>query len=156
MNSMLQTFKKGEIIFKEGEYGTCMYDIRWGSVGIYANYGKENEKLLTKLRPEEFFGEMGMLDSYPRSATAVALEPDTQAIMITAETFDKYFKERPAKVMAIMQHMSQRIRELTRDYMDACRALTEAVEGDAAEEKSGWFTEHFRRFIDDFKAGGGR
>ena len=27
----------------------CMYDIRWGSVGIYANYGTKEEKLLTKL-----------------------------------------------------------------------------------------------------------
>ena len=39
----IQTYKKGQVIFKEGDKADCMYDIRWGSVGIYANYGTKQE-----------------------------------------------------------------------------------------------------------------
>ena len=81
----IQTYKKGQVIFKEGDKAECMYDIRWGSVGIYANYGTKEEKLLTKLSTEEFFGEMGLIDDQPRSATAVALEKDTRVEVINKE-----------------------------------------------------------------------
>ena len=42
----VKLLKKGEMIFKEGDLELCMYNICRGSVGIYANYGKEDEKLL--------------------------------------------------------------------------------------------------------------
>lgn len=32
----IQMYKKGQVIFKEGDKADCMYDIRWGSVGIYS------------------------------------------------------------------------------------------------------------------------
>ena len=137
-----KTFKKGEIIFKQGELSDCMYDILWGEVGIYADYGTPEEKLLTTLETERFFGEMGMIEGRLRSATAVALEKDTRVKVITPETFDTYFKENPAKVLLIMQNMSHRIRELTRDYLEACRAVAEAVETEkTGKEKSSWFKE---------------
>ena len=50
-----KTFKKGEIIFKQGDLSDCMYDILWGQVGIYADYGTPEEKLLTTLETERFF-----------------------------------------------------------------------------------------------------
>ena len=33
----LKRCKKGEIIIRQGDPGTCMYSIRWGSVAIYAH-----------------------------------------------------------------------------------------------------------------------
>lgn len=129
----IQVYKKGQIIFKEGDAANCMYDIRWGSVGIYANYGTKQEKLLTTLQPEAFFGEMGLVDSQPRSATAVALEKDTRVEAITREAFGDFMQERPAKVLTIMQHMSHRLRDLTKEYMEVCGTVAETVEA----EKSG-------------------
>lgn len=147
-----KTFKKGEIIFKQGDLSDCMYDILWGKVGIYANYGTPEEKLLTTLETERFFGEMGMIEGRLRSATAVALEKDTRGKVITPETFDTYFKENPAKVLLIMQNMSHRIRELTRDYLEACRAVAEAVETEkTGKEKSSWFKEKVRKLMDDYE-----
>jgi len=67
-----KSYKKGEIIFKQGDPADCMYDIRWGSVGIYLNYGTSDEKMLAQLRGDDIFGEMGLVDEAPRSATAVA------------------------------------------------------------------------------------
>ena len=49
----VKVFKIGEVIFKEGDLENCMYNIVTGSVGIYANYGKEAEKLLVDLKAGE-------------------------------------------------------------------------------------------------------
>lgn len=149
-----QTYKKDEIIFKQGDPADCMYDIRWGSVGIYLNYGTDQEKMLTLLRGNEIFGEMGLVDGEPRSATAVAMERETRVEMVTKETFSCYLRERPERVIAIIQSMSKRIRTLTSDYLDACRAVKEAVETEEiGEEKSGRFTDTEGSFAEEYKDG---
>lgn len=154
-----KTFKKGEVIFRQGDPSDCMYDIHWGRVGIYANFGTLEEKQLTVLRPDQFFGEMGMIEGGPRSATAVAMENDTKIQEITAETFEEYFKTRPAKVLMVMQHMSSRLRELTKDYLEVCRTAAEEVK---AEEtglpKSEWLKEHLDQFaaVGRMSAGNGQ
>ena len=106
-------YKKNQVIFTQGTYERCMYDIRFGTVGIYVNYGTKEQRELTRLGQDAFFGEMGMIEAYPRSATAVALEKGTICQRIDVDSFGEYFKTRPAKVMSIMQHMSRRIRELS-------------------------------------------
>ena len=126
--------KKGEIIFRQGDASTCMYGVFWGKVGIYANYGTPEEKLLTTLETEQFFGEMGMIEGLPRSATAVALTSDTKVLVITPESFQSYFQERPVKVLLIMQNMGRRLRELTEEYLEACRTVAKGAE---AEEQGG-------------------
>ncbi|MGN1231664.1 MAG: Crp/Fnr family transcriptional regulator [Anaerotignum sp.] len=152
MEKTIKTFKKDEVIFREGDFEMCMYDLVQGKVGIYADYEKPSQKLLTELKAEECacFGEMGLVDMMPRSATAVALE-DVQVEVITGEILSEYFQENPAAVMLIMQSMSQRIRALTKDYMDACRAVTEAVEAEkTGKAKSSWFKEKVSKFIKDY------
>ena len=126
--------KKGEVIFKQGDPSDCMYDILWGEVGIYVNYGTPEEKLLTTLKTEQFFGEMGMIEGLPRSATAVALDKDTRLKVITPETFQEYFREKPVKVLLVMQNMSRRLRELTGEYLEACQTVAKSV---AAEDAGG-------------------
>ena len=67
-----KTFKKGEIIFKQGDLSDCMYDILWGQVGIYADYGTPEEKLLTTLETERFFGDA---PDHLRDKCFVAVKP---------------------------------------------------------------------------------
>lgn len=131
-----KTFKKGEVIFREGEFQMDMYDIRFGRVGVYKSYGTPEQKELAVLGEGDFFGEMGLVEARPRSATVVALE-ETIADVITQENFGVYFKEKPAKVLSIMQHMSSRIRELTNDYLEACECISEYLEAEAEKTPKG-------------------
>ena len=150
-----QKCAKGEVIFRQGDPGNCMYDLLQGRVGIYANYGAANEKLLTELHAGDSFGEMAMIEAQPRSATAVALQEGTRLTVITWETLGSFFREQPAKVVVIMQQMARRIRELTQDYMDACGAITEMVEKAEAEKKSAenaWVKDKMRRYLDAYGA----
>lgn len=127
-------FKKNEVIFREGEVGKTMYDIVSGTVGIYAEYGTKDQKLLTKLVPEDFFGEMGMIEELPRSATAVALEA-VEAFVVTKENFKEYITEKPAKALTVLEYTSRRLRRLSYDYVEACAAIAEYVKADEKGEK---------------------
>ena len=99
-----------------------MYDIHWGRVGIYSNFGTPQQVELTILSANNFFGEMGMLDHEIRSATAVADEDDTILEIIRAEDLEKLFKTNPIEVDMILCHLSNRLRRLTKDYIAACEA----------------------------------
>ena len=151
METVTKIYEKGEFIFKQGEYASCMYDICQGKVGIIANYGEDGEKTLTELGEGASFGEMGMLEAYPRSATAVALEDGTEVRVITTETFSSYFQNNSEKVYAIMTQMSRRIRALSNDYLEACRAVAETVEAEkTGAEKSSWLKQHLKKFCDAY------
>lgn len=123
----VNTFPKGTVIFREGDEANCMFDIHWGSVGIYTGYGTPGQKLLTELTANRFFGEMGMIDGEPRSATAVTLEEDTTLETIYPEDLEALFRKNPPKVDMILRHLSFRLRRLTEDYTAACRKLAEAA-----------------------------
>ena len=127
-------FKKGATIFKEGADENWMYDILLGKVAIYANHGKPDQKLLTMLGEDEFFGEMGMIDHMPRSATAIAAEP-CNLRLITEDNLDEYIKTKPAFVMTILQHTSSRLRALSKTYVGACDTLAEYVRCEETGEK---------------------
>ena len=147
---MFKTFKKNEIIFREGDPANCLYDIRWGKVGIFANYGADNQELLVELNPDEFFGEMGLLGQLPRSATAVALEDNTQVQLISKEVFSEYLQNKPAKVLMIMMHLSSRIRKLTKDYMEVCHLAETAATQE--EEQTAWTDAFSEEFIAQYSA----
>ena len=126
---------KEEVLFFEGEPGDFMYIVRKGAIGIYSDYKKPGERLLVRLGPEDTFGEMSLLEAMPRSATAVALEDDTRVTKISWDNFVSYFEERPARVKKFMMQMSQRLRDLTNDYMEACKLADTLLAREAARRE---------------------
>ena len=127
----VDNYQKGTIIFWEGERWACMYAIHWGSVGIYSAYGKPEQKLLTTLHADEFFGEMGMIENQQRSATAVVLEDDTTLEIIYPEDLAELFEKNPGKVAKMLQNLSYRLRRLTIEYLEVCRKISDKA-GDEA------------------------
>ena len=75
------------------------------------------------LRCGESVGEMGLIDTFPRSATAVALEDGTELREIGREEFAEYFKTQPERLLQIMRQLSERLRDRTADYEGACVVL---------------------------------
>ena len=133
----IQTFSRGAIVFREGDAGDCMYELENGGVGVYHDYGGAKEKLISTLynssRELKIFGEMGLLEHAPRSATVVALEDDTILTRITEADFEACFKKNPALLLDMMQQMCNRLRRTTQDYVEACHTAYDTVE----TEKSG-------------------
>lgn len=153
MESTVLFLKRNEIIFKEGDKSDCMYDIRRGIVGIFANYGTKEEKLLAELMPEQFFGEMGIIEGYPRSATAVVLSDVAELAVITKSDFEDYCKRNPEKTILIMKNMSGRIRDLTQNYLEACHTIAEAMEAEqTGKKKSNALLDRLKKFWDEYNA----
>lgn len=128
-----RNFQKGEIIFREGALELFMYDVLSGKVGIYLAYGTENERLLTEVEAGGCFGEMGLSETMPRSATAVALE-DAVLAQITIEEFGEYFKDEPQKVTQILSTLGSRLRSLSDAYIDACRTAADYADAERAQQ----------------------
>lgn len=150
MNHII-TYKKGEVIFVQGDPADCMYDIEAGSVGIFIDYNTKQEKQLTTLNEKQVFGEMGLIEGKPRSATAVALQDNTQLVLVSQENFAEYFRRQPVKVVRIMQGMGKRIRGLTEAYLEACSAITEASEKTETAAASP-MRQRFERYKQDYYA----
>ena len=135
MNTLV--FKKGDVIFRQGDYSEVMYDIAKGKVGIFADYETETVQQLAELKAGDFLGEMGMIEVYPRSATAVALEDETAITEIGEEDLNEFFKDKPEKLLQIMKQMSERLRVVNQKYLNACRVAFENANAEAANaEKS--------------------
>ena len=145
----LITYKKGEVIFVQGDPADCMYDIEAGSVGIFVDYNTKQEKQLTTLSAKQVFGEMGLIEGKPRSATAVALEDNTQLVCVSQENFADYFRTQPVKVVRIMQNMGKRIRGLTDAYLEACSVITQAAEKTETENVSP-MRQRFERYKQEY------
>ena len=59
MNTLV--FKKGDVIFRQGDYSEVMYDIAKGKVGVFVDYETETAQQLAELKAGDFLGEMGMI-----------------------------------------------------------------------------------------------
>ena len=135
MNTLV--FKKGDVIFRQGDYSEVMYDIAKGKVGVFADYETETVQQLAELKAGDFLGEMGMIEVYPRSAAAVALEDDTALTEIGEDDLNEFFKDKPEKLLQIMKQMSERLRVVNQKYLNACRVAFENANAEATNtEKS--------------------
>jgi putative ABC transport system ATP-binding protein len=65
----------GEVIFEQGTRGELVYVIEAGAVEITRRRSDGDTEVLAELGPGEYFGELGPLLGFPRSATATAVTP---------------------------------------------------------------------------------
>ena len=130
-----KTFKKGEIIIKEGDVGKSFFKLLEGKAGVYADYAKKNPFRLGFLNAGEFFGEMSILEAYPRSATIVA-ETAVTAIEIPGDGMTSYFKENPDQIIELMKHLGSRIETMAADYAESQVLLKQLKDSDEAKKKS--------------------
>ncbi|OIN57635.1 hypothetical protein BLX24_18840 [Arsenicibacter rosenii] len=99
------TLGEGEEIVRKGELGTCMFIIYSGQVGIY-----DGPKELAVLERGNFFGELALLDTEPRSATALAHTPVT-LFRIDQDDFFDLMTEREEVLRNMIRVLCQRIRQ---------------------------------------------
>ncbi len=83
-----QTFPRDTVIFKEGEAGDRCYLITSGAVRISKFIPNIGEEALAVLRQGDCFGEMALIDNFPRSAHAIVNE-DADVFAINKTDLDK-------------------------------------------------------------------
>ena len=105
----------GDVIVREGETGNRLFIVGEGLVKVCKNFGQPDEIELAKLAPGNFFGEMCILETLPRSATVQAVI-DTTLYSLTSLAFYHLYETMPAQhsilVLNIARDVSRRLRHL--------------------------------------------
>ena len=122
MSTIEKTFANGEIIIKEGDIGNSFFQLLEGKAQVFLNYGGADQIKLTDLVPGKYFGEMAVIETYPRSSTVVA-DGSAKVIEIAADELKEYFEQYPEKIIDIMMCLGTRLKELTADYDEAKQVL---------------------------------
>ncbi|MBP5491433.1 MAG: cyclic nucleotide-binding domain-containing protein [Clostridiales bacterium] len=134
-----KTFKNGEEIIKAGDIGRSFFLLTEGKAGVYADYEKNNPFRIAVLEPGEYFGEMAILEAYPRNATVVAVG-NVHVIEITADELQPFFNEHPEQVFELMKHLGSRIHTMTDDYNESQALLKEVHEADTEKKSESFFS----------------
>lgn len=107
-------FSAGQVIFDEGELGDSLYVIALGEVEVVRKDAGGAQKVIAVLGPNQFFGEMSLIDKEYRSAS-VRARTDCELLQLTAEnltTFRKQHRDGFAFVVInIARVLSSRLRE---------------------------------------------
>ena len=101
-------FAAGQQIFAEGDPSDVAYIITAGSVEILKT-ASSGEVLLAVLRAGDIFGEMGLVDEAPRSATARAAEP-VIATVVERDEFLELVLSRSEPGTALLRALFERLR----------------------------------------------
>ena len=104
-----QIFAAGDTIFTQGDLGTDMFIIQEGEVNIVKHIAGESH-ILSTLEKGDFFGEMAVLESVPRTADTVALT-DVRVVVINGARFDEMLRKNPEVAVRIIRKYSKRLRE---------------------------------------------
>ena len=87
VSQVRQEIKAGELLFEEGEFGEVAYLVVSGEVEIFRSSGNQ-ERVLATVGRGEIIGEMSLIDSQPRVASARALS-DTQVSLISRQSLQQ-------------------------------------------------------------------
>ncbi len=96
----VRNLKMNDVIFNDKEVGKTGYIIKDGGVKIYKE-GFLGEEQIAQLGKGDIFGEMVLLDAFPRSASAKAIS-DTALIEITGDVYDNLKVQRPEIAVKMM------------------------------------------------------
>jgi CRP/FNR family transcriptional regulator, cyclic AMP receptor protein len=102
-------FKKGEKIIEEGTLSDCAYIIGDGQVEVSKKLPNGEKQIIGVLNKNDIFGEMGLIDGFPRSATVEALE-DCSISIITQASFNSLAEHKPDALMPILKVLAKRLR----------------------------------------------
>jgi CRP-like cAMP-binding protein len=105
-------FRRNEVIFHQGDIGDSLQVVASGGVKIVLPSTEGEEAIIASLKPGDFFGELALLDSSPRSTTATAIEP-TETLALPRDQFLKLLDDDPHLVRALLHALAEELRRLT-------------------------------------------
>ena len=102
-------FKPNTKVIEEGDLGDCAYIVEAGSLEVSKTNDQNNKQVLGRLKENDIFGELGLIDGLPRSATVTALENCTVKVL-TKEAFNSLTKNNPDALVPIFKVLAARLR----------------------------------------------
>lgn len=105
-----ESYPKGSIVFREGDFGDTMYIVESGQVMVVSQATGET---IAQLGPGSFVGEISLLLTQPRTAS---LEVAIDALLwaLNKSDFESLISTRPTMALEMMRELSKRLVSTTR------------------------------------------
>ena len=138
-------YRKGSVIFVQGEMGNRCFVILSGSVQISAFHPDGREAVLALLGPGDVFGELSLFDGAERSADATAMET-SELLSLDADAVHEAVREHPDLAMGLLRVLATRLRQTNEALQDAAffdvtgrlaRRLADLADTHGSEEAEG-------------------
>ena len=104
---------RASTIMAAGDQIDSLYIVISGRLKVMMSDSEGKEVILSLIGPGEFFGEMGLIDDSPRSASVVTIEP-CELLSISKRDFKMCLAEKFEMATAVMRSLVRRLREADR------------------------------------------
>ena len=111
--AMMRRVPRGQAVVHAGDAPDYVYFVLTGSLKVLVSDEDGREVILTILGQGELFGEMGMFDEQPRSASVVAVMP-SDLVMISKHDFKQLMRDDFDIAWRIMSNLADRLRNADR------------------------------------------
>ncbi len=106
-----KSFKKGQILFKEGDIGNYAFSILEGEVEI-SKLSEGSKKVLARLGKNEIVGELAIFTNEPRTATVTALQDGTTIRILDRKSVEQEMQKLAPWVHKMVTCLSRRFMQL--------------------------------------------
>lgn len=113
----LQTFRKGQVIWEEGDPEQGLHMIMTGKIKVSRRTRDGDPQVLAVLKKGNFIGELSLLDGRSHSASAEALMK-TNMLIIKKADLDKFLEKNPKTAYKIVRDLAIEISHIVRNMND--------------------------------------
>ena len=106
--SEVVTIGAGELLFREKHRGDMMYVVLEGEIEI-----RVREELIDLAQPGDVVGEMALIDTKKRSASAIARQ-NSKLVCLNEEKFLQMVKKEPHFALDVMRILAKRLRKMNK------------------------------------------
>ena len=143
-----RTHPKGSVILFENDPGDSLFLVASGQVKVVLIGEDGREVILSVLGEGSFFGEMSLIDDFPRSAHVIAME-DSRLLTLRREDFQTRLRSSPDIAIALLRELSRRLRRADEKIgslvlLDVNGRVADLLLRNAEEEGGG---DHIRRTL---------
>ena len=105
-------FPAGHVLYNYGDPGDSMFVIKRGKVEVFVKTKTGERLVLERPAKGDFFGELSLLDSGPRSASAVVIE-ELEALRVDRGDLDELIRLQPAAALDLLSAAGKRLRQVS-------------------------------------------
>ena len=138
LKPQLLVLKKGDIVFEEGDEAIFAYVLTEGVIEIVQTT-KGEQQVLGKVEKGTVFGEMAIIDGFPRSASARAAA-DCKVQEVGHKEFLNYISKKPDAAFSIMTRLSGFVRsadkQTSKSLLFASKTETNEEENDQKNDQT--------------------
>jgi len=115
--AVLESFDEETLVFEEGETADFFYLVLEGKVEFSKRLENNKYQTVAVAKPDDYFGELGVLDGEPRSARAVAVAGSTLAKIAREELIATLQFAKGSSVLQMFSFITKNLRDTTDQYV---------------------------------------